>query len=95
MIQNLNLQDKVEQKTFGEANKDQKLQRLVDRLPESRRHIFMSFVVNGQSYSEIAENNGISINTVKTPMKRAYAFLRNEATEDLLYFFVFAFTVVQ
>jgi|SRR5690554_4076668 len=65
-----------------------KIQELIDRLPESRRNIFISFVVQGMSYSEIAETYGITINTVKTQMKRAYAFLRAEATEDMLYFFI-------
>lgn len=63
-----------------------KLQELVQRLPESRRKIFISYVIYGQSYSEIAENNGISVNTVKTQMKRAYGFLRSEANPDILYF---------
>ncbi len=87
LLHNLNLPKKVEQNAMEEASKFQKLHGLLDKLPESRRQIFMSSVVHGQSYSEIAETNGISINTVKTQMKRAYAFLRSEATEDLLYFF--------
>lgn len=95
LLHNLNLPDKVEQSAMDEANKFKKLQGLLDKLPESRRQIFMSFVVHGQSYSEIAESNGISINTVKTQMKRAYAFLRKEATEDLLYSIVIIFTLLQ
>lgn len=94
LLHDLNLPNKVEQKAVEEVNKFQKLQGLLNRLPESRRHIFMSFVVYGQSYSEIAENNDISINTVKTQMKRAYAFLRKEATEDLLYLLM-TFTLLQ
>lgn len=93
LLRNLDFRDSDEQKALDESTKVKKLQRLLEKLPESRRHIFMSFVVHGQSYSEIAENNGISINTVKTQMKRAYAFLRTEATEDLLYFFPLFFSV--
>lgn len=95
LLQDINLRDSVEQKTLDEASKGKKLQRILDKLPESRRQIFMSSVVHGQSYSEIAENHGISINTVKTQMKRAYAFLRTEATEDLLYLFMIAFYTFQ
>jgi RNA polymerase sigma factor (sigma-70 family) len=65
--------------------KTKKLQELLNRLPEKRRNILMSVVVHGHSYAEIAESNGISVNTVKTQMKRAYAFLRREADKDLLY----------
>jgi RNA polymerase sigma-70 factor (ECF subfamily) len=95
LLQKLDFRDRVEPKFLEESQKGKKLQKLLDRLPESRRHIFTSFVVHGQSYSEIAENNGISINTVKTQMKRAYAFLRKEATEDLLYFLMFVFMITR
>lgn len=49
---------------------------LLDRLPYKRREIFKSSVLNGLSYAEIAQAKGISVNTVKTQIKRAYAFLR-------------------
>ena len=67
-----------------------KIQALVNELPESRKQIFISAIINGRSYAEIAEMHGVSINTVKTQMKRAYAFLRSEATENLLHFFLWA-----
>lgn len=91
LLQDLKVRHYEEQKALGGTWKGHKLEELLNKLPESRRSIFMSFVVHGQSYSEIAENNGISVNTVKTQMKRAYVFLRAEATDDLLCFFVFAF----
>ena len=87
LFQDMNVKDYDEQNISDEPYKNQRLNELLNRLPKSRKDIFISFVVYGQSYSEIAENNGISINTVKTQMKRAYAFLRTEATQDLLYFF--------
>ncbi len=49
-----------------EVTKFKKLQALLGKLPKSRRQIFMSFVVYGQSSSEIAETGGILINTVKS-----------------------------
>lgn len=62
-----------------------KVPKLLEQLPESRRNIFTSYVLDGMSYAEIAANNNISINTVKTQMKRAYAFLRNNASKDWLH----------
>lgn len=59
-----------------EENSKSKIQTLVDKIPQARREIFVSHVVEGHSYAEIAEMYNISINTVKTQMKRAYAFLR-------------------
>ncbi|MBC9798389.1 sigma-70 family RNA polymerase sigma factor [Sinomicrobium weinanense] len=64
---------------------------LINQLPRSRREIFISSVMHGQSYSEIAESYNISVNTVKTQIKRAYVFLRARVSkEDLLYQFVLA-----
>jgi RNA polymerase sigma factor (sigma-70 family) len=58
--------------------------KLLDLLPEARRNIFISHVVNDLSYSEIAETYNISINTVKTQMKRSYAFIREKANGNTL-----------
>lgn len=63
----------VENKNFNETT----LRKLLKRLPEARRKIFVSHIVYDMSYSEIAKENNISINTVKTQMKRAYAFFRS------------------
>ena len=52
-----------------EDHKKPKIYTLVDQLPKARREIFMSHVVEGLSYSEIAETYNISVNTVKTQMK--------------------------
>jgi RNA polymerase sigma-70 factor (ECF subfamily) len=49
----------------------------------------MSRIVEGNSYAEIAENYNISVNTVKTQMKRAYAFLREFENTGILSFFLY------
>ena len=63
---------------FEKTENDNKsnIHTLVDKIPQARREIFVSHVVEGLSYAEIAETYNISVNTVKTQMKRAYAFLR-------------------
>ncbi len=63
---------------------DEKVLGLVNLLPDERRKVFMQYVVDGLSYADIAKANNISINTVKTQMKRAYAFLKAKAAEDPL-----------
>ncbi|MNI83449.1 RNA polymerase sigma factor [compost metagenome] len=40
--------------------------------------------VQGLTYAEIAERNNISVNTVKTQIKKAYATLRSQLSENLL-----------
>lgn len=87
-LKNLNIPDYEEQPPFDRLEHNHKIQELLNQIPEKRRNIFISFVVHGMSYSEIAKNNDITINTVKTQMKRAYAFLRAEAPDDFLYFFL-------
>ena len=73
---------------FDRPKTNDKLNDLINQLPEKRKDIFISVVVHGKSYAEIAETNDISVNTVKTQMKRAYAFLRSFEKEDYLSFFL-------
>lgn len=58
--------------------------RLLDKLPEARKRVFISHVLDGLSYNEIAEAQNISVNTVKTQMKRVYAFIRGEMNNTSL-----------
>lgn len=76
-----------------EENRKPRIHTLVERIPQARREIFMSHIVEGLSYAEIAENYNISVNTVKTQMKRAYAFLRefeNTSTLTMILYFLFS-----
>lgn len=68
-----------EEPTLIYQNKVRRLSNLMNALPESRRGILMASVVEGLSYSEIADENDISINTVKTQIKRAYSFIRKNS----------------
>jgi len=57
---------------------------VVDLLPAERKKIFLLHVLDRLSYAQIAEKNNISLNTVKTQMKKAYAFIRARVTDDAL-----------
>lgn len=57
---------------------------VVNRLPAERKKIFLLHVIDQLSYAQIAERNNISLNTVKTQMKRAYAFVRENMADDAL-----------
>lgn len=48
----------------------------INRLPEERRRIFMMVCLEGRNYQEVADLLGISVNTVRTQMGRAFQFLR-------------------
>ena len=57
---------------------------VVELLPAERKKIFLSHVIDRLSYAQIAEKNNISLNTVKTQMKKAYAFIRAQVAGDTL-----------
>jgi len=57
---------------------------VVELLPAERKKIFLLHVVQRLSYAQIAEKNNISLNTVKTQMKKAYAFIRSQVSDDRL-----------
>ena len=57
---------------------------VVELLPAERKKIFLLHVIDRLSYAQIAEKNNISLNTVKTQMKRAYAFVRERMADDAL-----------
>lgn len=61
-----------------------KVMEVVELLPAERKKIFLSHVIDRLSYAQIAEKNNISLNTVKTQMKRAYAFVRERVADDAL-----------
>lgn len=50
----------------------------IHKIPEQRRKILELAVFESLSYKEIAAQLGISVNTVKTQMGRAYQFLKEE-----------------
>ncbi|WP_163410000.1 sigma-70 family RNA polymerase sigma factor [Flavobacterium ajazii] len=82
---------KSEEQIVFENTEDKKsgIQTLIEKIPQSRREIFMLHVVEGLSYAEIAENCNISVNTVKTQMKRAYASLRESKNTSRLNFIIY------
>lgn len=57
---------------------------VVQLLPEERKKIFLLYAIDRLSYAQIAEKQNISVNTVKTQMKRAYAFIRENMADDAL-----------
>jgi RNA polymerase sigma-70 factor (ECF subfamily) len=54
------------------------LAKFVNKLPEKQRAVLKMCFVEGKMYKEIAVDLGISVNTVKTHLKRAIQSLRSE-----------------
>ncbi|MBD0831616.1 RNA polymerase sigma-70 factor [Aestuariibaculum sediminum] len=74
---------------------EKQLNELIKQLPESRRNVFISAIVHGKSYASIAEENNISVNTVKTQIKRAYAFLREELPKEKAFILFIVFSLIK
>ena len=64
--------------TFNHQDFYAELYAAIHKIPEQRRRILELAVFESLSYKEIATNLGISVNTVKTQMGRAYQFLKEE-----------------
>lgn len=70
----LSTDDRVEPfEVEDEAAMRAKAEAILEGLPEKMRHIFRLKVIEGHTYAEIATELDISINTVKTQLKRARA----------------------
>ncbi|MCF8308719.1 MAG: RNA polymerase sigma-70 factor [Bacteroidales bacterium] len=77
-----------------EAIEDLELAKAVEeatnKLPQKCRQIFRLVIFEEMKYQEVAQYLGISINTVKTQLRRAYASLR-KSLEHLLLFTLLLF----
>ena len=51
---------------------------MMDNLPPKCKEIFILGCVEGLSYKDVAEQLGVSVNTVKTQVKVAYNKIRSE-----------------
>lgn len=97
-LEHLQVVDKYQQDYFKQLKEDDQtpddylnlVQRLVNQLPPKRKMILELSVVESKSYQEIADQLDISLNTVKDHIKKAYAYLREEAHKEvpnyILYF---------
>lgn len=66
----------------------QRLQRifeLIDQLPPGQRAILKMHALEKLSYAQIAERQGVSVNTVRTQLTRAYRTLRQSASGLLIF----------
>lgn len=69
-----------------------RLAQAIEKLPAERKKIFILSNKQGLTYQQIADQQGISINTVKTQIKKAYAFIR-EDMNDLAVLAILLFSI--
>lgn len=69
------------------AETRERIMHAIDQLPPQCRKVFLLCVLEDKSYKEAAEQLGISVNTVKTQMTKAFSTLRPQLKD--LTFLVF------
>lgn len=66
-----------------------KINAAIDSLPAQCRLIIRMNIIDGRKYTEIADELGISINTIKTQISRGYRKLRELLSEDFNHWVLF------
>lgn len=72
-----------------EILKLEEAKKILQELPEQCRNIFIMNCIDGKKYKEIAEKLGISVNTVKSHLSKAYRIFRKRMETKDYHFFLF------
>lgn len=78
----------VDEETVDTSERDARLWKAIDELPEKCRKVFLLSKRDGLSNEEIADQMGISIKTVKNQMTKAYSRLREDLSSGHKPFFL-------
>ncbi|HEY0272692.1 MAG TPA: RNA polymerase sigma-70 factor, partial [Chitinophaga sp.] len=74
----------------GKDRYKMKLLKAMDQLPAGQRKVFMLSAVDGLKYMEIATQMNISINTVKTQIRKAYQAIRKNCDVTTILVMIFS-----
>ena len=78
----------ITQDSIDTSERDAKIWKAIDELPEKCRQVFLLSRRDGLSNEEIAEEMGISIKTVKNQMTKAFSRLRDALSSGHKPFFL-------
>lgn len=65
----------------------------IDKLPAQSKQIIM-LSMEGLSNAEVGEKLGISVNTVKTLKKNAYAVLRQVLSKEYRFYYLLSYVII-
>ncbi len=77
---------------FNELNLQ--IEKLIENLPERQKQVYILHKVNGLTYPEIADQLGISKNTVENHMAKALKYLRKNIDNTLLINMLFVYLFI-
>ncbi|WP_052180819.1 RNA polymerase sigma-70 factor [Alistipes sp. ZOR0009] len=85
----------VDESEMGDdySSDNTRLQAAIESLPPQCRRIFTLICVEGLSYAEVAEELGLSVNTIKVQMSKAYRLLRESLSVHSIIYLAIAFMV--
>ena len=66
---------------YLEAFAPEEIMAALNKLPEERRQVFIDAAIDGKSYQQVADEQGIKIGTVMSRLNRARTQLRKELAE--------------
>lgn len=74
----------LEKSEFSEDEliKLQKIEQAIDELPSQCKNVFLMSFMDQKSYKQISDELGVSLNTVKTHVSKAYRIIR-EKVQDI------------
>lgn len=75
----------ISEETIDTAERDARLWKAIDKLPEGCRRVFLLSKRDGLSNSEIAEELGISVKTVENQMTKAFRTLRGDLSGKVFF----------
>lgn len=78
----------VDEEAIDTSERDAKIWKAIDELPEKCRRVFLLSKRDGLSNEEIAEEMGISLKTVKNQMTKAFSRLREALSSGHKPFFL-------
>lgn len=81
--------DNSTQQTIQYNNLKEKIENLLNQLPEQRKLIFMMSRYGDLSHDEIARQLGISVRTVESQVYKALKFLKEHLREEILFLILF------
>ena len=81
----------IDQEAFMEMDElQEKLEKVLNQLPEKRRQIFELSRFEGKKYQEIADELNISVKTVETQMSRSLKVLREALSAYIICLIIFS-----
>lgn len=83
----------ISAETINTAERDARLWRKIEHLPNRCRQVFLLSKRDGLSNKEIAEELGISVKTVENQMTKAFKLLRSEVKESHFTIFFLPFMI--